>query len=221
MLPLASPNCDSRQGATIDMLVLHYTGMPTAEAALARLCDPAAEVSAHYVIDRDGGLVALVPETLRAWHAGVSWWAGERAVNAHSIGIELVNPGHEFGYQAFPDVQIARLIDVAQGILSRHRIVERNVVGHSDVAPARKTDPGELFPWQRLAEAGIGLWPIPADTVAPASALARFGYGLPPHVETPLPTVIAAFQRRFRPDRIDGEWDDDCGRRLAGLLAFS
>ena len=153
-----SPNQDER-GAPIDMLVLHYTGMQSAEAALDRLCDPAAKVSSHYDITEDGAVHALVPEEKRAWHAGLSFWAGIRNVNASSIGIELVNPGHEFGYRAFPAVQIAALKDLAGGILSRHSIPASRVLGHSDVAPARKEDPGELFPWEALAASGIGLWP--------------------------------------------------------------
>ena len=117
-----SPNWDSRGGTPIDMLVLHYTGMKSGEAALSRLCDPAAKVSAHYMIDEDGTVYALVPEEMRAWHAGVSYWAGARDINARSIGIELVNPGHEFGYRAFPDAQIAALTELASGILARHPI---------------------------------------------------------------------------------------------------
>src|SRR3954467_5121679 len=153
-----SPNHDDRGGAAIDMLVLHYTGMQTAEPALARLCDPAAKVSAHYTIDEDGTVYAHVPEDRRAWHAGVSHWAGISNVNARSIGIELVNPGHEYGYREFPEAQIAALIELCGGILQRHPIPAARVLGHSDVAPARKEDPGELFPWQRLAKAGIGVW---------------------------------------------------------------
>ncbi len=155
-----SPNHDARPaGGAVDILVLHYTGMKTADEALARLCDPAAKVSAHYTIGRDGRVFAHVPEDRRAWHAGVSFWAGETNVNARSIGIELVNPGHEFGYAPFPEAQIASLIDLAHGIVTRHPIPPRRVLGHSDVAPARKMDPGELFPWRHLAEFGIGLWP--------------------------------------------------------------
>src|SRR5579871_10256 len=180
-----SPNHDERPpGAAIDILVLHYTGMKTADEALARLCDPAARVSAHYTIGRDGRIYAHVPEERRAWHAGVSWWAGETNVNARSMGIELVNPGHEFGYIPFAEPQIEALIELAKGIVSRHPIPPRRVVGHSDVAPARKTDPGELFPWQRLAQAGIGVWPkvlpLPRGQVGGASAdvaekLSRYG----------------------------------------------
>ena len=219
-----SPNHDSRDGAPIDMLVLHYTGMRTAEEALARLCDPAAKVSAHYTIDRDGTVYAHVPEERRAWHAGASFWAGERNVNARSIGIELVNPGHEFGYIPFADDQIAALIDLARKILARHVITARRVVGHSDVAPARKTDPGELFPWQRLAAEGIGIWPNLAAGGAVtdldfAAALARFGYGVPPAVDWPLGDTIKAFQRHFRPSCIDGNADSECVALLDALLA--
>jgi len=228
----ASPNHDARpQGAPIDILVLHYTGMKTADEALTRLTDPASKVSAHYTIGRDGRVFSHVPEERRAWHAGASYWAGERNVNARSIGIELVNPGHEFGYVPFTREQIAALVDLARGILERHPIPPHRVVGHSDVAPARKTDPGELFPWKQLAECGIGLWPALPPSVSrsaldtsPATAaqsLARFGYGVPPEVDVPLPTVIIAFQRHFRPTRIDGVWDSECGQIAQALLAKS
>jgi N-acetylmuramoyl-L-alanine amidase len=156
-----SPNFDARrEGCPIDILVLHYTGMRTAEEALQRLCDPDAIVSAHYTIDRDGCIYRHVDESLRARHAGVSYWAGERDVNSRSIGIELVNPGHEFGYVPFPDAQIGALIDLARGIVIRHSIPSHRIVGHSDVAPARKSDPGELFPWKALAESGVGIFPL-------------------------------------------------------------
>jgi len=258
----ASPNHDARpQGAPIDILVLHYTGMKTADEALTRLTDPASKVSAHYTIGRDGRVFSHVPEERRAWHAGASYWAGERNVNARSIGIELVNPGHEFGYVPFTREQIAALVDLARDILERHPIPPHRVVGHSDVAPARKTDPGELFPWKQLAEWGIGLWPALPPSVSrsaldtsPASgggkrtttfppplaeevdagakqrrteggtaaqSLARFGYGVPPEVDVPLPTAIMAFQRHFRPTRIDGVWDSECGQIAQALLAKS
>ena len=217
----ASPNHDARpQGLPIDILVLHYTGMKTADEALARLTDPAARVSAHYTIGSDGRVFAHVPEDRRAWHAGVSYWAGEQNINARSIGIELVNPGHEFGYVPFPREQIGALIDLARGILGRHPIPPHRVVGHSDVAPARKTDPGELFPWRHLAEFGVGLWPSGNGVNdCPPGDLARFGYGLPPQVDTHEATVITAFQRHFRPTRVDGAWDSECAKILGALLA--
>ena len=227
-----SPNHDARSdGAAIDMLVLHYTGMKTAGEALARLTDPAAKVSAHYTIDTDGTVYRHVPEERRAWHAGASYWAGEANVNGRSIGIELINPGHEFGYVPFADDQIAALIDLCRDILVRHPIPARYVLGHSDVAPARKTDPGELFPWPRLAEFGTGIWPALSSPVhggggakAPEGAafaanLARFGYGVPPDVEVPLEAVVAAFQRHFRPSCIDGVADGECAAILESLLA--
>ena len=218
-----SPNHDERpQGAVIDMLVLHYTGMKTADEALARLCDPEAKVSAHYTIGRDGRVFAHVPEARRAWHAGVSYWAGEKNVNGRSIGIELVNPGHEFGYVPFAEAQIAALIDLSKAILSRHPIPAARVLGHSDVAPARKTDPGELFPWKQLAEFGIGLWPAPNHRElreAPEAALARYGYGLPPHTDVSFEAVVTAFQRHFRPTEVNGKWDGECESALAALLA--
>jgi len=218
-----SPNHDARpSGAAIDMLVLHYTGMKTADEALARLCDPDAKVSAHYTIGTDGRVYVHVPEERRAWHAGVSFWAGEANVNGRSIGIELVNPGHEFGYVPFAEVQIAALIELSRAILARHPIAPARVLGHSDVAPARKMDPGELFPWARLAKSGIGLWPKTNEGMLgekPETALARYGYGLPPHTEVSLEAVVTAFQRHYRPSELNGCWDDACGRTLAALLA--
>lgn len=215
-----SPNHDARNVA-IDMLVLHYTGMRSAEGALSRLCDPAAKVSAHYTIDRDGTIYAHVDEARRAWHAGVSYWSGATDINARSIGIELVNPGHEFGYIPFTDEQIDSVIALSKKIIARHNIPARRVVGHSDVAPGRKEDPGEFFPWQRLAAQDVGVWPVlpPAEQGDWKEGLARFGYGLPPLVDVPLEKVVAAFQRHFRPKRIDGQWDQGCDQTLWSLLA--
>ena len=219
-----SPNHDARpEGVPIDILVLHYTGMRTAEEALARLCDPEAKVSAHYTIGRDGRVYRHVPEERRAWHAGVSWWAGERNVNARSIGIELVNPGHEFGYEPFPKPQISALLDLADGILARHPIPACRVVAHSDVAPARKMDPGELFPWPQLAEFGIGLWPEfspfgHGNGVGNAD-FARLGYGLAPDVDVPFEAVVTAFQRHWRPSKVDGVLDDETAYRLGTLVS--
>ena len=233
-----SPNSGPRPpGGVIDMLVLHYTGMRDAASALDRLCDPQAKVSAHYAIDEDGTVYRLVPETRRAWHAGVSAWGGETDINDRSIGVELVNPGHEHGYRAFPEAQMAAVERLAADIVRRHRIPPQRVVGHSDVAPARKRDPGELFDWPRLARAGAGLWPSLRGpvTVAPVlragsrggavsamqSALAAWGYGLRATGEYDDATVevAAAFQRHFRPRRIDGAWDGECAALLRALLA--
>ncbi len=224
-----SPNHDPRAEGPIDILVMHYTGMKTAEEALARLCDPEAKVSSHYTIDCDGTVYRHVSEDRRARHAGVSYWAGVRDVNSRSIGIEIVNPGHEFGYIPFAEPQIAALTDLSLEILARHpAIAPSRIVGHSDVAPNRKQDPGELFPWQRLAEAGIGRWP---ETGPPprrrgvrnegefAAALRRYGYGLPPEVDWPLACAITAFQRHFRPSCIDGVADAECAAILEALLA--
>ena len=210
-----SPNHDARpDGAAIDMLVLHYTGMATADAALDRLCDRSAKVSAHYTIDEDGTVYAHVPEARRAWHAGVGHWAGASDINARSIGIELVNPGHEFGYREFPADQIAALTTLCHSILMRHPIPSWRVLGHSDVAPARKEDPGELFPWARLAQAGIGLWPQVIASDLEAKALARYGYD----PQAPQDKVILAFQRHFRPKKLDGQWDSECAGLLTSLL---
>ncbi|MDA0260985.1 MAG: N-acetylmuramoyl-L-alanine amidase, partial [Proteobacteria bacterium] len=149
---LPSPNFDARPpDRKIDILLLHYTGMLSAEAALERLCDPGAKVSAHYVVDEDGQTFRLVDEVNRAWHAGQSSWAGESDINGRSIGIEIVNPGHEWGYRRFPDVQIAAVIELSARVLSRHPIPAARVLAHADVAPERRMDPGELFDWQRLA----------------------------------------------------------------------
>jgi N-acetylmuramoyl-L-alanine amidase len=225
-----SPNHDARPaGQAVDILLLHYTGMASAGEALERLCDPAAKVSAHYMIDEDGTIWRLVPEARRAWHAGVANWAGATDINARSIGIELVNPGHEFGYRAFPEPQMAALETLAQGILARHPIPPRRVLGHSDVAPLRKEDPGELFDWARLARAGIGLWPSEAAADAPApgisrlqSGLARYGYGVPRTgvLDPETRAVLTAFQRHFRPARIDGAADPGTAAQLAALLAL-
>ena len=217
-----SPNFDDRPPNTpIDILILHYTGMQTGAAAVARLCDPEAGVSAHYTVDEDGTVFTHVPEERRAWHAGISYWAGTRDVNARSIGIEIVNPGHEFGYRSFPGSQIEAVIRLAREVVKRRKIPAARVLGHSDVAPARKMDPGELFPWGRLAHAGIGLWPQTrkcALAVPFESGLRAFGYGLPPDMDVPMATVIAAFQRHFRPAKIDGCADAECECILAALL---
>jgi N-acetylmuramoyl-L-alanine amidase len=217
MTAYPSPNHGPRpDGAVVDMLVLHYTGMADADAALRRMTDPAAEVSAHYMIDEDGAVLQLVDEARRAWHAGVARWRGHDDINSRSIGIELVNPGHEFGYRAFADPQMVALTAVAADIVARHPIPPRNVVGHSDIAPARKCDPGELFDWRGLADAGIGLWPGEADgeTESVFAMLARYGYDT-----GDAGAALTAFQRHFRPGRIDGIVDAGCARLLTGLLA--
>ena len=218
MIERPSPNCGPRpDGIPVDTLVLHYTGMKSAEEALARLCDPAAKVSAHYCVDEDGAITRLVAEDQRAWHAGIAYWRGETDINARSIGIELVNPGHEFGYRPFPEVQITALTLIASAILRRHPITPRNVVGHSDIAPSRKQDPGELFDWPRLARVGIGLWPesVPAKPEDVPMMLAEYGY------RSEEEGVVAAFQRHFRPSRIDGVADEETAGLIAGLLAIA
>ena len=214
-----SPNWNERQ-LPVTMVVLHYTGMESADAALARMCDPAAEVSAHYMIDEDGTVLQLVDESKRAWHAGRSYWRGVRDVNSASVGIELVNPGHEFGYRPFPDAQMEALIPLLSDIVDRHDVPRANVVGHSDIAPARKTDPGELFDWEWLAEYGLCL-PTPKlkmrlvydEPGAFFLALERFGYDI-----TDGRAAITAFQRRWRPRIIDGELDGEIGALLFELL---
>lgn len=222
-----SPNHGERRpGKPIDILVLHYTGMKSAAAALARLCDPLAQVSAHYLIDEHGLVYRLVAEERRAWHAGVGQWAGETDINSRSISIELANPGHEHGYRDFPPAQIDALIDLARGILARHPIPAHRVLGHSDVAPARKTDPGERFPWAALAAQGIGLWPAGVDASVPVDIaklqrdLAALGYavGETGVADTSTETVVAAFQRHFRPARVDGVPDAETASILQQLV---
>lgn len=204
----------------IDMLVIHYTGMVPDAKALAWLCDPASQVSAHYFIDEAGAVCRLVPEDRRAWHAGVSAWRGARDINSRSIGIELANPGHDFGYRDFPQAQIEALVALSREILARHPIPPRNVVGHSDIAPARKLDPGERFPWCVLAAAGVGHWPdenARSREYDITTMLADYGYDV---ANAPLTNVISAFQRHFRPARFDGVADGETCARLAGLLAL-
>lgn len=218
MIDLPSPNFDTR-AHPVSMVVLHYTGMETAAGALDWLANPASKVSAHYVVAEDGQVVRMVDEANRAWHAGRAWWRGITDVNSASIGIEIVNPGHEFGYRPFPEPQLDALEALLAGIASRHRIAPAMVVGHSDVAPARKEDPGELFDWPRLARAGLAL-PIPEADVDPGwneagslAALHRFGYDIAdPYA------AVRAFQRRFRPSRLDGVFDAETRSILLGLL---
>jgi N-acetylmuramoyl-L-alanine amidase len=215
----ASPNFDQRR-LPVTMVVLHYTGMADAEAAIARLCDPEAKVSAHYLIDEQGQILAMVDETLRAWHAGASFWRGITDVNSASVGVELVNPGHDFGYRPFPIPQMAALMRLLPEIVARHAIAPANVVGHSDVAPARKTDPGELFDWALLADRGLAT-PRPRDDITDpgwddagvAAALARYGYAVDDQQAT-----IRAFQRRFRPEAVTGLADAETRSILNQLL---
>ncbi|MDB5721494.1 MAG: N-acetylmuramoyl-L-alanine amidase [Alphaproteobacteria bacterium] len=214
-----SPNFDERT-LPITLLVLHYTGMPDAASAIKRLTEAESKVSAHYVVAEDGQLLRLVAEEKRAWHAGRSWWRGIQDVNSASIGIEIVNPGHEFGYRPFPEEQMDSLIPLVADIVQRHGIRPPNVVGHSDIAPARKDDPGELFDWGRLAKVGLAV-PRPSRNLIDPSwtdagfllALERYGY----EVHQAKPAVIA-FQRRFRPENIDGVIDGQCRAILLGLL---
>jgi N-acetylmuramoyl-L-alanine amidase len=233
----ASPNCDERDGRAPDLLLLHYTGMQSTAAALARLREEEApRVSSHYLVDEAGGIVQLVPEARRAWHAGISHWAGETNINACSIGIEIANPGHEFGYAAYPPQQIAAVIALCQDILTRNAILGDRVLAHSDVAPGRKQDPGEKFPWERLHRAGIGHWVAPAPIVeGPFLAvgdcgenvsmlqmkLADYGYGLAlsGNFDAATRDVVAAFQRHFRQARIDGVADSSTVMTLTDLLA--
>ncbi len=233
-----SPNVDERaEGRPPDMILLHYTGMKTGEAALERLCTREAKVSAHYVVFESGRIVQCVPETMRAWHAGVSSWAGETDINSRSIGIEIVNPGHEFGYRDFPLRQIAAVISLCKSIVTRRGpISAERVLAHSDVAPSRKQDPGEKFPWELLNDSGIGHWvraaPLNLDgaTIQPGDqgeAVMRlqrtfsiYGYGIDESglYDDTTRDVVAAFQRHFRPARVDGIADPSTLLTLRALI---
>lgn len=215
-----SPNWNERK-CPIDMVVLHYTEMKPVETALERMCDPAAEVSAHYCITEEGEVIRLVPEDKRAWHAGKSFWRGQADVNSASIGIELDHPGHALGYRPFAEAQIEALIPLLDSIVRRYKIPYANVVAHSDIAPARKVDPGELFPWDRLARWKLCL-PRPeklnlgdpfGNDGAFLLALERYGYDISDAVK-----AIEAFQRRWRPETIDGVADGECRAILFQLL---
>ncbi len=219
MIETPSPNFDER-ALPVSLLVLHYTGMPDAQSAIAWMANPDSKVSAHYVVTEDGNIVRMVDEAKRAWHAGQSFWRGISDVNSASIGIEIVNPGHEWGYRAFPDKQIEVLVPLIHDIMQRHRITRGNVVGHSDIAPARTQDPGELFPWGKLARLRLAL-PRPTRNLMDPHwsdggfmlALERFGYDI-----AEPEAAVTAFQRRFRPEQIDGVIDGECRAILLALL---
>lgn len=234
---MPSPNHGERKdGRRPDMIVLHYTGMRDATAALERLRSPGSEVSAHYLVFEDGHVVQMVQESRRAWHAGVASWAGETDINSCSIGIEIANPGHDFGYPDFPRRQIAAVTALCRGILTRNPIPAERVLAHSDVAPARKQDPGEKFPWRTLYESGVGNWVKPApisdgalqalgdrgDAVMGLQrSLNSYGYGvaISGNYDSATHEVVAAFQRHFRPERVDGVSDASTRATLREVLA--
>ncbi len=231
-----SPNQDDRDpGARIDTIVLHYTGMKTAAEAIDLLCSPEARVSSHYVVEEDGSVWQLVDEAKRAWHAGISFWRGQENLNHVSIGIEIVNPGHDWGYRDFPALQMAAVADLCLRIMARHPIAQRNIVAHSDIAPDRKQDPGERFDWRGLAQEGIGLWPdcVPdlgtGQPVRDAAslrdvrrALSEIGYRVEAEgaLDPALSTVLRAFQRHWRPEAITGQADSGTLARLAGVRSL-
>ena len=235
-----SPNHEARRAGPCDILLLHYTGMQSSHAALDRLCDPVAKVSSHYMIFENGEVVQMVPESQRAHHAGVSFWAGDTDINSRSIGIEIGNPGHEWGYTDYPARQIDAVIALCRDIIKRRKIPPQYVLAHSDIAPTRKQDPGEKFPWAQLYEAGIGLWVKPAPITAEGSPstslkagdkgdavstlqkqLAQYGYGVPTTGEYDELTkaVVTAFQLHYRPARVDGIADGSTHTTLRALLA--
>ncbi len=231
-----SPNFNERpEGRAVDILLLHYTGMASAEEAATRLCDPAAKVSSHYMVDEGGAITRMVPEHFRAWHAGAGTWAGDTDINGCSIGIEIANGGHDFGCPPYPEAQMRAVEALCLDILSRHPIPPRRVLGHSDIAPTRKADPGEWFDWARLARAGVGVWLEPepliegpvlqngdrGDTVAELQyLLADYGYGLEVlgRYDETTKAVVTAFQRHFRPQKVDGVADLSTVATLRRLL---
>ncbi|EHS49691.1 N-acetylmuramyl-L-alanine amidase, negative regulator of AmpC, AmpD [Rhizobium sp. PDO1-076] len=231
-----SPNFGERIGVTRpDILLLHYTGMPTGEGAQAWLCNPDSQVSSHYIVHEDGRVVQMVPEDRRAWHAGQSSWAGETDINSRSIGIEIANAGHPAGLPDYPDRQIESLIELCRECVERHQIAPERVLAHSDVAPVRKVDPGENFPWSKLYHAGVGHWVEPAplgggrffqrgDQGQPVEALQSmlsiYGYTLEINGDYCARTegVVAAFQRHFRPVKVDGIADSSTIETLHRLL---
>jgi N-acetylmuramoyl-L-alanine amidase len=231
---MPSPNHGARGERKPNAIILHYTGMPTGAAALVRLCDPASGVSAHYVVEEDGRIFQLVPEARRAWHAGESFWGGETDMNSASVGIEIVNGGHDFGTPLYPDAQIDAVIALCRDIERRHKIKPARILAHSDIAPGRKADPGEHFPWAKLAAAGVGQYVSP-HPLGPDGGLSRgdegaevwdlqrklvaYGYGLEVtgvYDET-TQNVVAAFQRHFRPARVDGNVDVSTRKTLEDL----
>jgi N-acetylmuramoyl-L-alanine amidase len=233
-----SPNHGERAGdPRPDMILLHYTGMPDAGSALERLCSPSSQVSAHYLVLEDGRVIQMVQESRRAWHAGASFWAGETDINSRSIGIEVVNPGHDYGYTDFPTRQIAAVTTLCRGIQTRNTISPMRVLAHSDVAPSRKQDPGEKFPWRTLWDSGVGHWVKSAriteegavlalgdrgDAVAEMQdALAKYGYGISVSgiFDSATHDVVKAFQRHFRPQRVDGISDHSTRITLRELTA--
>jgi N-acetylmuramoyl-L-alanine amidase len=226
---------DRNKGRLPDMIVLHYTGMPDVEGAIAKLCTVGTDVSAHYIVLEDGRIIQCVPEAKRAWHAGQASWAGEEDINSCSIGVEIVNSGHDWGYPEFPLRQIAAVIALCRGIMLRRKVPSHRVLGHSDVAPSRKKDPGEKFPWHSLANSGVGHWVQPAPIVRGETlklgtvsddvrdlqqALARYGYDVPisGHYDGATMEVVTAFQRHFRPVRVDGIADHSTLITLRSLL---
>jgi N-acetylmuramoyl-L-alanine amidase len=235
--PYPSPNHNERKGKPIDSIVLHYTGMESADAALDLLCDAAHEVSSHYLVAADGQAFQLVPEARRAWHAGRGTWAGETDMNARSIGIEMANSGHKYGAPPFEDAQIETVIALCQDIAARHAIAPNRILGHSDIAVGRKIDPGEIFPWDRLAAAGVGHWVEPAplgtegrslqhddrgpEVVELQELLAMYGYGIAitGTYDDATAIVVTAFQRHFRPALVHGIADPSTRDTLARLLA--
>lgn len=232
-----SPNFGPRaDGQKPSIIILHYTGMPSGQAAEDWLCNPDSQVSSHYLVHLDGTVVQMVREEDRAWHAGKSSWSGLTDINSASVGIEIVNTGHEFGYRDFPKAQMQAVIALCRDITRRHAIAPYLVLGHSDVAPGRKVDPGERFSWRMLSKAGLGHYVAPSPirdgaglqlgdggeaVQALQAALSLYGYGLDitGQYDDRTKTVVSAFQQHFRQRRIDGIADQSTVRTLMRLIA--
>ena len=229
-----SPNHDDRGHVKPSLIILHYTGMQTDIEVYKKFRDPDSKVSSHYTVDEAGSVHHHVDEERRAWHAGASFWQGETDINAHSIGIEIVNPGHEFGYRPFPADQMRAVAALCKDIMARHKIKPASVLAHSDIAPSRKEDPGELFDWKMLAGQGVGVWPdadaedrakgisYQSDENRLREALGRYGYD----TRCATPVLLRAFQRHFHPE-VFGALDSagvmtaETATRLAALLRIS
>lgn len=234
VIPAANHD-ERRDGAEPDILLLHYTGMASTGKAVEKLAAEGSGVSCHYIVLEDGATLQLVPEALRAWHAGVSSWEGETDVNSRSIGIEIANVGHDYGYPDFPDAQIRSVVALARDICARRGIQPERVLAHSDVAPQRKSDPGEKFPWDRLAAEGVGHWiePTPPGDAAGLgpgeqgepveqlqTLLSLYGYSveIDGRYDAATTAAVTAFQRHFRPARVDGIADFSTVDTLRNLL---
>jgi N-acetylmuramoyl-L-alanine amidase len=215
ILNVPSPHFNERL-FPIDSIILHYTNLPSVKETLTWLLNPLSQVSAHYLVDEEGQIYQMVAEEKRAWHAGESYWQGCTDMNSCSLGIELANPGQSHGYQPFPEAQIEALIRLCQRLKTQWDIAPSRILGHSDIAPRRKQDPGHLFPWHHLAQEELGLWPYKTGAVIEGNLmkkLAHIGY----EIVSPLHTILA-FQQHFQPHKVDGIPDQETDALVQGML---